>query len=315
MKELTAKQQWAMEKMSALSEELMNKETGKGGDVAACRQVGISDSVYNAIKKGTYTGNVGNQLKKVIEYFENKEQAAAAEIVTDRSYKPTSISTMVYKAIKSCQLRGGIVVIQGDPGVGKTQACKEFYKDNRGSSVFITVNSFVKSQRTILELIGKQLGVSYGASSRMWQEIVNKMSDGMVIIIDEAQHLTGSTIDGIRSFCDVFADQGQTLGLALVGNDTIYSKIKKAGLNQIDNRIKDVFNFSTAKVKADDLKLLFPEIADDDEAINFLLEITHHNDKSIRGAENLYYNAKSQHDVSCSGLAQAAKIRNGLFIN
>lgn len=304
MKELSTKQQWAMQKMAELSAAL-------GGDAAACRQVGVSDSVYNSIKRETYAGNVDNQLKKMIEYFETKE--AASDLNFSSGYKNTSISTQICKALKLCQLKGGLTTISGDAGIGKTKACRHFYEENSRSTILIEANTYMKSQRTMLELIGEQLGVALTSSAKMWQQITAKLSDGMIIVIDEAQHLTGSTIDGIRSFCDVFNERGQTLGLALVGNPSIYQKIQKAGFEQLDNRVKNDFQFEVKRIKASDIQLIFPQIANDLAAVEFMLRVAQ-TKQGLRGAENLFLNALDLEDISCKGLANEAKKISGLVI-
>lgn len=304
MKELSPKQQWAMEKMVELCAALPSQEE-------ACKQVGISSGVYTPIKKGTYTGNVDNQLKKMIEYFETKE--AASELNFSSGYKNTSISTQICKALKLCQIKGGMTIISGDAGIGKTKACRHFYEENSRSTVLIEANTYLKSQRTILELIGEQLGVALTSSAKMWQQITAKLSDGMIIVVDEAQHLTGSTIDGIRSFCDVFDERGQTLGLALVGNPSIYQKIQKAGFEQLDNRVKNDFQFGVKRIKASDIQLIFPQIANDKAAVEFMLRVAQ-TKEGLRGAENLFLNALDAEDISCKGLANEAKKISGLVI-
>ena len=309
MQELTNEQKWALEKFQETIEK--SKSEGKGmSDAELCKKIGSSPQVYSPIKNGTYTGNVDKQLQKVIEYFKVKTEATIIE--TDTGYKETSASKVVYKAIQSAQVLGGMVLVQGDAGVGKTQACMKFKEDYRSTAIMITAKSFVKSPRAILELIGKELNVPYGPSSKMWNEIADKLSDGMVIIIDEAQHLSGATIDGIRSFSDMFENEGQTLGIALVGNDTIYSKIKKSGLNQINNRIKNIINITSSKLTYEDMQLLFPELTNEPEALEFLLLFAQ-SDESVRGAKNLYNNSRYQKgENALSKLKNAAKKRKGI---
>lgn len=194
MKKLTAKQEWALEQIKQLqySENL--------SAAAVCKKIGISDSSYSAIKSGTYNGDVDKQMKKVIEYFETKQ--AAAEIYVGTDYKETSISSNVYKIIRNCQLQGGLAIACGDAGIGKTQACRQYYREHGTNCTYITVNPCIKSSKSVLELIGSKLNVSSGSVSRLWLEISSKLSDGMVIIVDEAQHLTRNAIDTLRSLCD-----------------------------------------------------------------------------------------------------------------
>ena len=300
MKKLTDKQLWAMQKMAELS-------TALGADAAACKQVGISDGVYNAIKNEKYAGNVDNQLKKMIEYFETKE--AASEVYSGSEYKETSISSNVYKIIRNCQLQGGLAIACGDAGIGKTQACRQYYRDHGTNCIYVTVNPCIKSSKSVLELIGSKLNVSSGSVSRLWLDVSAKLSDGMVIIVDEAQHLTRNAIDTLRSLCDCFDEKGQTLGICFVGNETTVSRLggkQKAEFAQIRNRTKNTRFYSVKQIKKSDIELLFPDIRPDAAAIEFLLRIAQ-SPQAIRGAVNLYSNALDNGNVTAKGLAAIAK--------
>ena len=288
MKKLTAKQEWALEQIKQLqySENL--------SAAAVCKKIGISDSSYSAIKSGTYNGDVDKQMKKVIEYFETKQ--AAAEIY-------------VYKIIRNCQLQGGLAIACGDAGIGKTQACRQYYREHGTNCTYITVNPCIKSSKSVLELIGSKLNVSSGSVSRLWLEISSKLSDGMVIIVDEAQHLTRNAIDTLRSLCDCFDEKGQTLGICFVGNETTVSRLggkQKAEFAQIRNRTKNTRFYSVKQIKKSDIEMLFPDIREDAAAVEFLLRIAQ-SPQAIRGAVNLYSNALDNGNVTAKGLSAIAK--------
>ena len=301
MKKLTAKQEWALEqiKQQQYSENL--------SAAAVCKKIGISDSSYSAIKSGTYNGDVDKQMKKVIEYFETKQ--AAAEIYVGTDYKETSISSNVYKIIRNCQLQGGLAIACGDAGIGKTQACRQYYREHGTICTYITVNPCIKSSKSVLELIGSKLNVSSGSVSRLWLEISSKLSDGMVIIVDEAQHLTRNAIDTLRSLCDCFDEKGQTLGICFVGNETTVSRLggkQKAEFAQIRNRTKNTRFYSVKQIKKSDIEMLFPDIREDAAAVEFLLRIAQ-SPQAIRGAVNLYSNALDNGNVTAKGLSAIAK--------
>lgn len=301
MKKLTAKQEWALEQIKQLqySENL--------SAAAVCKKIGISDSSYSAIKSGTYNGDVDKQMKKVIEYFVTKQ--AAAEIYVGTDYKEMSISSNVYKIIRNCQLQGGLAIACGDAGIGKTQACRQYYREHGTNCIYITVNPCIKSSKSVLELIGSKLNVSSGSVSRLWLEISSKLSDGMVIIVDEAQHLTRNAIDTLRSLCDCFDEKGQTLGICFVGNETTVSRLggkQKAEFAQIRNRTKNTRFYSVKQIKKSDIEMLFPDIREDTTAVEFLLCIAQ-SPQAIRGAVNLYSNALDNGNVTAKGLSAIAK--------
>lgn len=56
---------------------------------------------------------------------------------TSAGYIPTTISEEAYKLIRYCQLEKGIVVIDGDAGIGKTKAAAKFLQDNPSTTVYV----------------------------------------------------------------------------------------------------------------------------------------------------------------------------------
>ena len=215
----------------------------------------------------------------------------------------------MYKIIRNCQLQGGLAIACGDAGIGKTQACRQYYREHGTNCIYITVNPCIKSSKSVLELIGSKLNVSSGSVSRLWLEISSKLSDGMVIIVDEAQHLTRNAIDTLRSLCDCFDEKGQTLGICFVGNETTVSRLggkQKAEFAQIRNRTKNTRFYSVKQIKKSDIEMLFPDIREDVAAVEFLLRIAQ-SPQAIRGAVNLYSNALDNGNVTAKGLSAIAK--------
>lgn len=300
MKELTSDQQWALSKMVE-----MQQEEGLSA-AKVCGIVGISSSVCSSIRSGTYKGDVDKQLAKVIEYFKVKE--AAADLYTGTGYKPTHISENVCKVLRNCQLQGGLAIACGEAGIGKTQACRQYNKEHN-SCIMITVNPCIKSSKSVLELIGSKVGVGAGSVSKMWRELSAKLTDGMLIIVDEAQHLSRTTIESLRSLCDSFDERGQTLGICFVGNETTVSRLggkQQAEFAQIRNRTRNTRFYSTSQIRKGDMELLFPDIKEDGAAIEFLHRVAQ-SPQAIRGAVNLYSNARDNGNVTLKGLSEMAK--------
>ena len=92
----------------------------------------------------------------------------------------------------------------------------------------------------ILKLIAYQLGIS--GTNRIYElntAIINRLHDGMLIIIDEAQHLKFAAIDHLRSISDSFTDRSETMGICFVGNPSFmkhFDDKKIAVTGQVFNR-------------------------------------------------------------------------------
>ncbi len=99
----------------------------------------------------------------------------------------------------------------------------------------------------------------------------------MVMIFDEAQHLTLKDIEVLRSFSDYFNDKKQTLGICFIGNTETIARVgsKRAEFAQIANRTKQSKTYSRAEILKDDIKKLFPILESEhmDKEIDFLHRI------------------------------------------
>lgn len=298
----TEKEQWALDKF----DELVVKV---GSAKKACQQIkNVSDSAICAIKQGKYKGNSNNVFLKLASYFEIKE--ANAGTYSEIEYVPTSISSRIYETIRACQVRGGFAVATGDAGIGKTKAIMKFAKDNPNNSIVITINPCCKSTKAVLKLIAIQLGVPILQSvDDLWLNVAGKLHDGMVIIVDEAQLLPHHSIETLRSFADYFDGRGQTLGIALVGNNGIREKIEgktKEAYRQVNNRTWQRPQFQTKDVKIEDVALLFPILKGHDNELRYLHKVAQ-TVEGVRGAVRLFSNAYDNERFDYAGIVAMAK--------
>lgn len=304
MKELTEIQKRALDQFDELC-----KAEGISANKAADR-IGVSSAVISLIKSGTYAGNAANQLDKLIAYFSTK--AAAADVYQEPEYVPTSISSKVYETIRACKIKGGFSIITGHAGIGKTKAVQEFHRQNPIDSIVVTVNPCCKSTKALLKLIALQCGAQLAASSDdLWFNVCAKLHDGMVIIIDEGQLLTFHGLETVRSFSDYFADRGQTLGVAIVGNNGIRERIEgkaKDNYRQINNRTWQRPYFETKDVQYHDIEQLFPILTAEEKTkeLTFLHKVAQ-SAEGIRGAVRLFGNAYDNEAYDLEGLAGMAK--------
>lgn len=301
--ELTSTQKRALELFDQLA-----KSEGSANKAAA--KIGISSAAVSSIKNGTYAGNVENQLDKLIAYFNTK--AAAADVYQEQEYISTSISAAAFETIRTCKIKGGFSLITGHAGIGKTKAVQEFHRQNPIDSIVITVNPCCKSTKSLLKLIALQLGAQLATSTDdLWFNVCAKLHDGMVIIIDEGQLLTYHGLETVRSFSDYFADKGQTLGVAIVGNNGIRERIEgktKDSYRQINNRTWQRRYFETKDVQYHDIEQLFPILTAEEKTkeLAFLHKVAQ-SAEGIRGAVRLFGNAYDAEAYDLEGLANMAK--------
>ncbi|HCA29109.1 MAG TPA: hypothetical protein DEP23_05870 [Ruminococcaceae bacterium] len=275
-----------------------------GSQSKAANDIGYSTGTLSTYRKGTYNGDVEKFENRLREFFNLKAEAKTLYVSPD--YVPTSISEGVYATIRMCHLKGGLADECGDAGIGKTKAALKYAAEYPGSAVYITVNPCVSSLNAFLKLLCRQLKLPTGRKDDMWMEIDEALRGGRkVLIIDEAQHLPIKTVEAIRAF----TDNNPELGVTLIGNpETVTNGRSRPAFAQIRNRTKLVNIRRTLEVTKDDIKMLFPALdnAKQKKEIEFLHTVAR-SEQGIRGAVNLYSNAKDNENTTYQGLMEMAK--------
>lgn len=282
--------------------EVLQKEENLTQNGVALR-VGVSKTALSQARTGQLT-NTQKFFDTLAAYFGVKEKAKLT--YSELKYVPTSISEHIYDVIAMCQVKGGLAVACGDSGIGKTKAAQKFVADNPSNSFLITINPCLTNIKSLLKTIADRIGAGQEKSvNDLWFSIVNKLSDGTVLIFDEAQHLTVKTIEVLRSFSDYFNDKGQTLGICFMGNVETITRMggKRAEFAQISNRTKQRKFYRNTEIKREDICKLLPILESEkmDAEIDFLLRIAH-TPPAVRGVMNLFSNAYDNDDITLNGL-------------
>lgn len=279
-----------------------------GSQNKACKAVGVSAPIIVQLRKGEYPGDTQKQLDKLTSYFEVKSETS--DVYEEIRYAPISTSKKVYSTIRSCHIKGGFAVVTGDAGIGKTKAITKYAEDNAGTTVVITINPCQKSAKAVIKLLAMKLNIPlHQSTDDMWFSIADKLHDGMVVIVDEAQLLTYQAIETLRSLADYFDNCGQTLGVALIGNNGIRERIEgktREIYRQVNNRTWQRPFLQTVDVKIDDIRLLFPLLDPNSSEIRFLLKVAQ-SVEGVRGAVRLFSNAYDNERYDLMGLAEMAK--------
>lgn len=299
---MTEKQEKLIKQFEGLAAKL-------GSEKKAGAQIGVSSSIISQLRSETYNGDREKQFNKLRAYFETK--ANAADAYTEVEYAPTTISEVVYKTLENVKIKGGFAFVTGDAGIGKTKALRKYIADNPLDSVMITINPCTKSTKSVLKLLAMELGLPLSQSrDDLWMSIAAKLHDGMVIAVDEAQLLTYGSIETLRSFADYFSERGQTLGVALVGNNGIREKIEgrsREQYRQVNNRAWQRQQLRTLDVQRADIEMLIPVLDGKDRELTFLHKIAQ-TAEGVRGAVRLFGNAYDMGEYDFDGLVKMAKM-------
>ena len=283
----------------------------------AAAMIGVSPTALSQYRNSKYPGDVEAVESKIEEFLRTRSAAAQAEAekapYLSAGYVPTSVSEDVYKAIQYCQLERGIVVLHGDAGIGKTRGAARFVQDNPANAIYIRCTPVGGTLTAMLRQLGTALKLP---ATRNRLELSMAIHDRLkgtdkVIIIDEAQNLRFDALEELRSLSDPDDLTGESgTGICLIGNSEVYSRLQgrqQAQFAQLFSRIRMQREYTTRKVKEDDVRKLFPVLAEQDarKEMDFLLSVCR-SPWGIRGAMNLYTNAASANDVSYENLYRMA---------
>ena len=123
------------EALRARTEAYTDKDTGAISRNLLGKRIGVSGasvSTYVNRKMACSPENIEAKLREYFRQEDEREQAAARkeDFQLDTGYKPTSVSEDAYQTIQHAQQERKLVILHGDPGVGKTQAALQYCRDN-----------------------------------------------------------------------------------------------------------------------------------------------------------------------------------------
>lgn len=286
-------------------------ETGSAS--SAAKLIGESGSTVSDIRKCKYRGNVPKFFGSLASYFKTKEEKKKE--YKGVKYVPTSISETVFYTIRNCHVMGDCEIIVGDSGIGKTRAVRKYADTYPSDTIVVTASSGTGNALSLLNEIGAQLGIpEMRRIDKLEKAVISRLHDGMLIIVDEAQHLRFRAADELRQIADHFTDNGETVGVCFVANPAFMKMFSDAKLDltgQIWNRSHLRPNLRSSDIKLDDIKLLFPKLVDEHKnaELIFLHEIAKVNGEGIRRAVNFYKleYANTDGNVTLEGLAALAQ--------
>lgn len=158
--------------------------------------LGISQAALSQYRRSMYDKGdieaVENKLKEFFQIQEEKTQnAQKAEpfrTKTSAGYIPTTISEEAYKLIRYCQLEKGIVVIDGDAGIGKTKAAAKFLQDNPSTTVYVKATPSTGSTRSLLKMIAKTLKLPETSAPRIYRYPFRRSSERLIRLSLSMKH-------------------------------------------------------------------------------------------------------------------------------
>jgi len=202
------------------------------------RQAGVSETALSQFLNGKYPGNE-RQLLGGLQKWSAKFGKDADELLpipTEVVETPTG--RRIEQALAFAQSEPTIVVIYGNPGVGKTTSIALYQR--RNVNVWVaTCNPASGNVSATLQQVAGAVGLR-GLPAAPYQlscDIITRLhGSGGLLIVDESQDLSAQAYNQLRAIHDATG-----VGLCLCGNEEVYSKVtgraNRAYFAQLASRI------------------------------------------------------------------------------
>lgn len=193
------------------------------------REAGVAGGTFSMWLSNTYTGRndrIAEQAKRWIASLADRD-AAKAVAPDAPTFQMTPTAEAMFALFSHAQHMPDLVVIAAGAGCGKTSSACAYTR--RHPNVFkVVAEPCANGPRAVLEDLARACGImdrSGTALHRASRILADRLrGTGALIMVDEAQHLTTVAIDQLRTIHDK-----AEVGVALVGNETVLSRIEGAG--------------------------------------------------------------------------------------
>lgn len=240
------------------------------------RRAGIKEGTFSQWSNGVYPGILANINDSVSAWLEALEESSsiAASIPVSPNFLKTSVGADVYNMLLFTQITAGFTVATLPSGSGKTTAARHFCT-TRPYAWMATISPNTKTVHGMLVELASELDIMEHNPARLVRAIGRKLQrigEGTLLVIDEAQNLVPDAINQLRHFVDIYK-----CGVALLGNeDVAVAFIKDKGTvasraqvaTRFDRRLK-----RDRDPQADAAMLIAAWRVDDPECVQFLLNI------------------------------------------
>lgn len=181
---------------------------------------GLSTGTISSFINDKYNGDnerVSQMLQRWLEKYH-----AVAELPEPPRFVETQTVKQIWTSMRFASLTESIAVVCGNPGVGKTEAAREYRRTNNNVWM-ITITPSCASVLECLTELAFELGMNdaprrKGPLSRALRRRIEG-TQGLVII-DEADHLGAEVLEELR-----LLQESTRIGLVLMGNHRVYSNM------------------------------------------------------------------------------------------
>jgi len=210
----------------------------------AARLCGVSGSTLSQTLSGKYRGNVGRVAAAMARAM---DRARARERAPRKpAFAMTSIAEEVFAALETAHTEGVISLVQGESGLGKTEAARR-YAEAEPETALITMRPGssrhrFRGSRTVLLHVARAVGCAdqVNTATASDGDVLDVLThalrgSGRLVVVDEADYMSEAQLQAARMLHD---ETG--VGIVLLATPAMLERLRKyrsGTLQQVLNRI------------------------------------------------------------------------------
>lgn len=182
----------------------------------------------------------------MLNYFGMKQAPFTREMIPEQLFHSASYKEAIAR-LEYAVLERQACMLTGEAGTGKTTMVRAFAKQldpSRTHYEYICDSALTPKlfYREVLERFGIQAASRPTALKRQYQtcllDLFEQDKKTMVIVLDEAHHLSETMLQEIRFALNFKEDSMSPLALILIGQPSLRNRLKARHLDAIDQRIQ-----------------------------------------------------------------------------
>ncbi|AWX98706.1 DNA transposition protein [Marinomonas primoryensis] len=192
------------------------------------REISSSPATVSQILNGKYQADATAIVTKLAKWLTRNEEKKSSPVVNP-GFVMTTTAKQIMDDMTYAQISESIVVIYGASGVGKSEALRE-YKRNNNNVWHVTASPSRSSLTECLYELAMELDMEQAPRRKgPLSRVIRKRLMGTegLIVIDEADHLDYPTLEELR-----ILQEETGVGMVLVGNNRVYTQLTGGRRNE-----------------------------------------------------------------------------------
>lgn len=226
----------ADEELRGRLREFIESSGGRITQASVARDCGVSRgllSQYLAPEGNLYNGDTAAQETLFREFLRDNWTLSDTGVTTVE----TPVVKQVEAAIEDARVAGRLVIIIGEPGIGKSRAISHYVQEHKRAVAFEAWGGEY-TIRHLVDLLWESAAVMRGDTSNRVRVLVDRLRDsGRTIIVDDAHKLSAQALQLLVEIRDK-----TRVGVVLVGTAKLepkmYADSQRASRTQVVHRLK-----------------------------------------------------------------------------